>query len=414
MTSFVAASLLLISCGSLSSKPSKQQAPAAGIAYTGPTAVNLREDLGPKANTVATLQHGERLEVLETRRRFVRVRTAKGLEGWTDVNYLLTQQQVNDLDKLAESAAKLPPQGAGTPYDALNVHTAPSRQAPSFTQIPEGGVIEVLVHRVSPRNPVMPPAAAPVKTKGKASNKNASPNSAKQAKQGKEPPPPAPPPPAPPANWVELSRPRASELPGGEPAAVATSKAAPTPTDDWYLVRTRDGKAGWVLARQISLSIPDEVAQYAEGHVITGYLSLGKVGSTDKDNWLWTTTSTGSQGLDFDSFRVFVWSTKKSRYETAYIERNVKGWYPIETAHNASGQDGASFSLVLEDKDGQIYKKTYAFSGYRVKMVSKSPFQGPPVVPEVRTSRSFEEVVAAPKASWTDQLRNARKRWFGR
>jgi len=410
LSGVIAASLLLISCGSSSSpKP----APAAGIAYTGPNTVNLREDLGPKANTVATLQHGERLEVLETRRRFVRVRTAKGLEGWTDVNYLLTQQQVSDLDRLAEFAARLPSQGAGTTYDALNVHTAPSRQAPSFTQIPEAGVVEVLAHRVSPRNAAMPPAAAPVKAKSKSPNKIAA---SKQAKQGKEPPPPPPPPPAPPANWLELSRPRAAELPGGLRAAslIESAPAAPRPpTDDWYLVRARDGKAGWVLARQVSLSIPDEVAQYAEGHVITGYLSLGKVGSTDKDNWLWTTKSTGSQGVDFDSFRVFVWSTKKGRYETAYIERNVNGRYPIES-HLDSGKDGAAFSIVLQDKDGQFYKKMYAFSGYRVKMVSKTPFQEPTAVPEVRTSRNFEEVQAAPKSTWRDKLRDARKNWFRR
>jgi len=287
-----------------------------GIAFTGPTAVNLREDLGPWATVVATLQHGERLEVLETRRRFVRVRTSKGLEGWTDANYLLSQQQVADLDRLAEFAAKLPSQGKGTTFDSLNVHTAPSRQAPSFTQITEGGAADVLVHRVSPRNAVMLPVAAPVKTKAK-NAKNPPP---KSAKQGKDTPPP-PPPPAPPipANWVELSRPRASDL-GGEPVAAEPAKAVPT--DDWYLVRTRDGKAGWVLARQLSMSIPDEVAQYAEGHVITGYSSLGKVGSSQenvKDNWLWTTTSAGSQGLDFDSFRVFVWSSKRGRYETAYI-----------------------------------------------------------------------------------------------
>ena len=357
---------------------------------------------------VATLQHGERLEVLETRRRFVRVRTSKGLEGWTDVNYLLSQQQVGDLDKLAEFAAKLPSQGKGTTYDSLNVHTAPSRQAPSFTQIPEGGASDVLLHRVSPRVAVMPQATAPVKTKGKAGNKNAPP---KSAKQGKEPPPPPPPAPAPPANWVDLSRPRSTDL-GGDPVAAAPEPPKPIPTDDWYLVRTRDGKAGWVLARQISMSIPDEVAQNAEGHVITGYLSLGKVGSTDKDNWLWTTTSVGSQGLDFDSFRVFVWSIKRSRYETAYIERNVKGHYPIE-AQPGSGED-AAFSVVLQDKDGQVYKKTYAFSGYRVKLVSKEPRPEPPVVPEVRTTGSFEEVQVVKKVSWADQLRDVRKRWFGR
>jgi len=385
-----------------------------GIAYTGPTAVNLREDLGPRATVVATLQHGERLEVLENRRRFVRVRTSKGLEGWTDANFLLSQQQVADLDRLSEFAAKLPSQGKGTTFDSLNVHTAPSRQAPSFTQIPEGGVVEVLVHRVSPRNAVMPPSSAPPVKKGKASAKNASKTDKsvdKSAKPGKETPPPPPPPaPAVPANLIDLSRPRAADLSGEAPPP-----PPPVPTDDWYLVRTRDGKAGWILARQISMSIPDEVAQYAERHIITGYASLGKVGSSPenaKDNWLWTTTSAGSQALDFDSFRVFVWSTKRSRYETAYIERNVKGHYPIE-ARPGSGED-ASFSVIVEEKDGQTYKKTYAFSGYRVKLVSKEPRPQLPVVPDVRTTGSFEEVQVVQKVSWADKLRDMRRRWFGR
>jgi Bacterial SH3 domain len=390
-----------------------------GIAYAGPNTVNLREDLGPRANTVATLHHGERLEVLETRRRFVKVRTSQGAEGWTDGNYLLTQQQVSDLDRLAEFAAKLPSQGTGTVYDALNVHIAPSRQAPSFSQIPEGGVIEVLVHRVALRNAVMPAASSPVKLKKKSPDKTAP---SKQATQDKEPPPPPLPPPAPPANWVELSRPRAADLLGETVPApavtVAPTPAAPAPTDDWYLVRTKgartgDEKAGWVLARQVSMSIPDEVAQYAEGNVVTAYLSLGKAGATDKDDWLWTTTSSKSEAYDFDSFRVFVWSIKRSRYETAYIERNVKGWYPIEP-QSVSGEDGKAFSLVLQDKDGQVYKKTYAFSGYRVKLVSKTPYSGPPAVPEVRTSRSFEDTQAPRKASWRDTLRGLRKRWFGR
>jgi hypothetical protein len=215
---------------------------------------------------------------------------------------------------------------------------------------------------------------------------------------------------------VELSRPRVADLEGEQPRPAEPAK--PVPTDDWYLVRindprTHDVKAGWILARQMTMSIPDEVAQYAEGHVITGYLSLGKVGSTDKDNWLWTTISVGSQGLDFDSFRVFVWSVKRSRYETAYIERNVRGHYPIE-AQPASGED-ASFSVVVEDKDGQVYKKTYAFSGYRVKLVSKDPRPAPPAVPNVRSSGSFEEEAqAVQKLSWSDKLRDVRKRWFGR
>jgi hypothetical protein len=405
----LAASLLLVSC--TSAPPQKQ---SSGIAYAGPASVNLREDLGPRANTVGTVQHGERLDVLEMRRRFVRVRTSKGLEGWTDANYLLSQQQVSDLDQLAEYAAKLPSQGSGTTYDALNVHVGPSRQSPSFTQIPEGGVVEVLQHRVSPRTAVMPPAPPKAKSKSKQiAAKAKAPAPAKGAKKGDVPPPALPPAPPVPTNLAELSRPRAGDLEGAANEPAEAVAAARPPMDDWYLVRTRDRKAGWVLARQISMSIPDEVAQYAEGHVITGYLSLGKDQKAGKDNWLWTTRASGMQDYDFDSFRVFVWSTKRSRYETAYIERNVRGRFPIE-AQGSSGDDGVAFSVVLEDKDGQVYKRTYAFSGYRVKMVAKAPYQPPVAPPEVRTTQTFEEAAAAPEPGWSEKLRDMRKRLFKR
>ena len=405
MAGALAASLSLAACAS-----APPQKPSTGIAFAGPTSVNLREDLGPRAETVGTVQHGERLEVLEMRRRFVRVRTSKGVEGRTDANYLLSQQQVSDLDRLADYAAALPSQGAGTTYDSLNVHVGPSRQAPSFMQIPEGGVVEVLQHRVSPRSAPMAPAPPKAKPKQVAAKSK---TPAKPAKKGDVPPPDAPSPPPLPANWTELSRPRAADLTGAPvPAPEPLVAATRPPSDDWYLVRTRDRKAGWVLARQISMSIPDEVAQYAEGHVITGYLSLGKDEKAGKDNWLWTTSSSGLQPHDFDSFRVFVWSTKRSRYETAYIERNVRGRFPIE-AQAATG-DGSAFSVVLEDKDGQLYKRTYAFSGYRVKMTSKVPYQPPAATPEVRTTQTFEEAKAEPAAGWRDRLRDLRQRWLKR
>ena len=104
------------------------------------------------------------------------------------------------------------------------------------------------------------------------------------------------------------------------------------------------------------MSIPDEVAQYAEGNVVTAYLSLGKTGATDKDNWLWTTTSSKSEAYDFDSFRVFVWSTKKSRYETAYIERDVKGWYPIEP-QSVPGEDGRPFPWCSKTKTARFTRR---------------------------------------------------------
>ena len=79
------------------------------------------------------------------------------------------------------------------------------------------------------------------------------------------------------------------------------------------------------------MAIPDEVAQYAEGKRIVSYFPLGETqdGEEKKNIWLWTTTTDSREPYDFDSFRVFVWSLRRHRYETAYIERNLKGYSPV-------------------------------------------------------------------------------------
>jgi Bacterial SH3 domain len=422
LCTLVLALFAILALGGCSSAPPPQ--PAAGTAYAGPATLNLRSELIAKSPVVATTRHGDRLEVLETRRRFVKVRTAAGVEGWTDVNLLLSEQQMSDLRRLAASAAKLPSQGTATVYEALNVHTEPYRQSASFFQIPDGGSVEVIGHRVTPHAAPPPPpkavtvhrAGAPKKTKSKG---QVSPLG----------PPPAPPPP--PANWLELSRPHnasASTSAGASASAAAAARAAtalpPPPEDDWFLVRTRNGDTGWALSRMLSMSIPDEVAQYAEGHRVTAYLALGdvpeggkveNVKNDTKNNWLWTTASAGLRPYDFDSFRVFVWSSKRHHYETAYIDRNVKGYYPVETV-SLAGQDEKAFSVVLEDKDGKLYKRIYGFSGYHVRMISKTPYEQPPPLPEVRAPGGFEAEPAPPpsaSSSWSDKFHDWRKKWLG-
>jgi hypothetical protein len=390
--------LFLCACSS----HAPQQA-SAGVAYAGPATLNLRKDLASKSANVGSVHHGEKLDVLETRRRFVKVRTPQGIEGWVDSTFLLTPQQMDDLRRLADSAAKLPSQGAATAFDTLNIHADPSRQSPSFFQIAEATAVEVIGHRIAPRVSAAPPAAA---------RRLATPK--KTRKESKRVPLliPLPPGPPPPKDWQLLSRPRVTDLPGYRPP-----EAKPVPVDDWSLVRTKDGKVGWVLSRMLQMSIPDEVAQYAEGHRITSYLSLGDVKDKDKDvtmhNWLWTTVSTGQFPYEFDSFRVFVWSTRRHHYETAYIERNVRGHYPV-TTEDRPGEVEKAFSLVLEDKDGKLYKRTYAFSGYHVRMLSKVPYQPADPLPEVHTSRNFDPLptAPAPSTSWKDRLRAWKRKLF--
>jgi hypothetical protein len=173
---------------------------------------------------------------------------------------------------------------------------------------------------------------------------------------------------------------------GDRVAVVAHRLVAAAPRlEDWTLVRISRTEAGWALTRMLVMAIPDEVAQYAEGRRITSYFSLGEVRDGDqvKHDWLWTTIAKGSQPHEFDSVRVFVWGRRRHRYETAYIERNLKGYYPVEV-HAASTP--VSFSIIVEEKDGARYRRTYAFQGYHVRLVAKAPAPVPKLLPTPRTT----------------------------
>jgi len=73
-----------------------------------------------------------------------------------------------------------------------------------------------------------------------------------------------------------------------------------------------------------------------------------------KHNWLWTTIGEGEHPYDFDSFRVFIWSLHRHRYETAYIQRKVQGFFPVLT-------QPPGFSVCLESDNGERVRRTYAF-----------------------------------------------------
>jgi hypothetical protein len=187
---------------------------------------------------------------------------------------------------------------------------------------------------------------------------------------------------------------------------------AELPPDDWSLVRLSKTEAGWVLSRMLFMAIPDEVAQYAEGHRITSYLSLGEVRDGDqvKHNWLWTTITRGQEPYEFDSFRVFVWSTRRHRYETAYIERNLRGYYPVSV--EKPGGAPPRFSVIVEDKDGTRLLRTYTFQGYHVRLVSKVPWNPPPPVPAQPGPAAGPQ--AASSQSWLARLRARLEGLFGR
>lgn len=377
-----------------------------GHAYVGPQTLNIRQDLNPKTPTVASLKHGDKLDILEYRRRFARVRTPQGVVGWTDTHQLLMPEQMQDLDTLAEQAKKMPSEGIANVFEALNMHAEPNRTSPGFEQLKEGTKVVVVEHKLTPRvAPPPPPILAPV-PKPKPSRRRI-----KSKEKGKMPPPPMPLAPLPPKNWVEMSKAAEDKTDVPVEPVVSAEPSKPIPLEDWYLVRTLDGKAGWVLARMVSMAIPDEVAQYAEGHRITSYFSLGKVNDDGviKDNWLWTTIAKGSEPYEFDSFRVFVWSRRHHRYETAYVQRNVIGHYPLTV--NATG-DNPSFTLILERDNGALVRNTYVFNGYRVNLVSSEPYQPPN--PDAQQPLAIAQNQANRQGSWYASIKRRISKLFTR
>jgi hypothetical protein len=382
-------------------------------AYVGPAVLKIRSDIPLDSAAVATAKHGERLEVIQRRRKFLRVRTASGAEGWTDERQLLAESDMAELKDLAAQAAKLPSQGVATTYRDLNVHTQPVSGSPSFLRIKEGEKFDVLAELITPRTDVPRKPLIPPPTKKK-------PGVAKKPKkEPKIPPPPMPVPPSPPANWLDLSKTDLDEEPPEAP------EEKPIPTDYWSLVRLPSGQSGWVLTRLISMAIPDEVAQYAEGHRIVSYLPLGYVQDEEqkKSIWFWATVR-GRQPFDFDSFRVFNWNLRRHRYETAFIARNVHGYLPVllNNVDYAIGKGAPSkypgFSVCLEKEDGQRVRRDFALLGNIVRYAGERPCEtAPPMYVAKATGVrgiAVTETAAVPKESFSQRVKEKVKGWFHR
>ncbi len=321
--------------------------------YVSAAETSLRDRVAMIYNKVGTVHNGDRVEVLEKQRRFLRVRTDSGQEGWIEERSLVPQEVYDACQKLAQDNANDPVQGHATTRAELNMHIEPSREAEHLYQLSDGEKVEVLRRATAPKNPPkVIKAAAPAQTKGATPEKKAA-----AARSGKS-----------------------------ESAAHATKPAAPAQTsaeqpasplpivEDWYLVRTSSGHVGWVLMRMIDLDIPLDVAQYAEGQRIIAYFVLSHVDEDGKQIPQYLVALNGTKdGLpwDFNQIRVFTRNRAKHRYETAYRERDIQGYLPITVGYQNFGKDGdlPTFTIRQKNDQGQVVADTYKLNGPIVSRV---------------------------------------------
>ncbi len=363
-----------------------------GQAFVAPATLNLRREIAQKNGNVAILKHGERVSVIDVRRRFVKIRTDKQQEGWVDSLQLLSTEQMDQIRRDANAALALPSEGRASVFEALNIHLQPGRQSPAFARIEEGAYVDVLAHRLSPKIADVPKTPQLVGERAQSSRRSRKERGATNAKL-----PPRPAPPKLPADWQQLSgqgldrreTSSAKDKVSGRNAAEGKNAEAQRPValEDWTLVRTKNKETGWVLSRNLVMAIPDEVAQYAEGKHITSYFDLGTVEDEEKGpkhHWLWT-TSTGQFPYDYNGWRVFIWNRRRHRYETSFRQREVEGYYPVQLDGPDANAYGRTFHLLTKDDDGKFRRRTYIFDGTRVHLTNTeeaTPGGKPAVIPD--------------------------------
>ncbi|WP_433973885.1 SH3 domain-containing protein [Tunturiibacter lichenicola] len=295
-------------CSKLRPKPEAQ------YVYVTAKQTFLRDRVAAVSNRTATVENGDRLEVLDHGRRFVKVQTAKGEQGWIDEKVVATQDVFDEFEKLKKAHAADPVVASAVVRDDVYMHATPGRDTERFYRLAEGEKLKLL-GRATLAKPVPPgtrvaKAAAPVAAPAVPASGGAAPVSG----AGKS------------SKAAAPSAPAAPEAPPEPPAM-----------EDWWLVRDSKGDTGWLFSRMMDVDAPDAITRYSEGQRIVGSYVLTTVNDPEAEQdeknipIYVTVLSPYKAGLtyDFDQLRVFTWNVKKHRYETGFRDRNIEGYLPV-------------------------------------------------------------------------------------
>jgi len=290
------------------------------VNYVSAVQASLRDQVATMYNRVGTVKNGDRVEVLEREKRFSRVRTADGLEGWIEQRYLVDQATYDALQKLTQENLNDPVQAAGVLRNDTNLHVTPGRETEHLYQLSAQAKVAVLKRATAEKQPGA--AAATAKSTKVSAGKGS----------------------------------------GGK------ASAGPA-LEDWWLVRDAQNRVGWVLGRMVDFDVPLEVAQYAEGQRFVAFFVLNQVEDKGKDGtgkkvsqYLCAITEP-HDGLpyDFDQIRVFTWNVHKHRYETAYRERGLNGVLPVTVTSENFDKEGTLpvFTVRVKDDSGNVRERKY-------------------------------------------------------
>jgi len=266
--------------------------------------VYLHDRVAPVSNRVCQVVNGQPLQVLEHARRFLRVKTEKNEIGWIEERAVIDEKTYDGFVQLAAESKNDPVAATAVLRDDLAMHLLPGRETERFYLLPGNTKVELLVRASAPKKPAE--VFGPLPT-----------NAAEPATGGKN------------APATGNAKPGTAKTP---PAPMAETE--PPEMEDWWLARDAQGRVGWLLGSRLDVDVPDEVAQYAEAQRIIGAWMLTKVNDSgadppgEKAEYVMALAPPQS-GLpyDFDQIRVFTWSLKHHRYETALPRTRRAVWF---------------------------------------------------------------------------------------
>jgi hypothetical protein len=355
--------LLVTGCSRFKSKPE------AVYVYVTAKQAFLRDRVAAVSNRTGTVENGQRLTVLERGRRFLRVQTDKNETGWIDEKQIATQQTYDEFATLGRDHEKDPTIASALALDEVNLHLAPGLYTEKFYRLAEGERLSLLARATLPKGggPNPDAKAARVRNLKQAAIPGAATGIPKTASE----PTPA----------VKGNEAVPVDKTSGKAAPVEKTAAAdpapPPPMEDWWLVRDSHGRTGWMLSRLMNVDAPEALLRYAEGQRIVGAYLLAKVYDPDAPQddknipeYL-TVMSPYKAGLpyDFDQVRVFIWNVKKHRYETAFREKNVEGYLPVELK-------------MMQEVGGKAANSSTPLPGFSYRVLRAD---APPVVPDPMT-----------------------------
>jgi hypothetical protein len=398
--------------------------------YVSARKMYLHDRVAPVSNRVGEVVNGQPLEVLEHDRRFYKVKTGKNEIGWIEEHAVIDGSTFQAFGQLSSQHKQDPVVATATLRDEIYLHILPGRETERFYLLAANAKVQLLTRSSvlktapgaatapKPPTPKSGPAAAAATTVKTplAKAANSAPRSKSAAKSTAKP--------------ASSAATGATEQNSGQTAP--EPPVEPPPMEDWWLVRDGQGQTGWLLARNLDVDVPEQIGIYAEGQRIVGAYVLNQVFDPEATTpnhevpQFLTVLSPPKAGLpfDFDQVRLFTWSVKRHRYETAFRLHPIEGYLPVRIALQPAPGGGSApvFSFQIASSQNLITDaatgisrpaapRTIAYALIETQAKRVGPDLGPIPTGDSEEAKAKEAKVAKAreaKAKWV-QARTASK-----